>query len=126
MHMEGKHMSKAALVVQDEPAVRRLIRIRLEQDGVRVMEALSARQALSIYTECADQIGVVVTGTRMAGLDGSELFDALRAADPEVPVLFFTSSPPTLDPLPPNVAVFGKPYGLGDLLRAVRELIPAA
>jgi CheY-like chemotaxis protein len=119
-------MSKAALVVQDEPAVRRLLRIRLEQEGVRVVEAPSARQALAIYTEHAAQIGVVVTGSRMAGLDGDELLEALRATDPELPVLFFTSSPPACNPLPRNVAVFGKPYGLTDLLRAVRELIPAA
>jgi hypothetical protein len=43
-----------------------------------------------------------------------------------VPVFFFTSTPPATDPLPANVTVFGKPDGLGDLLQAVRELIPAA
>ena len=118
-------MSKAALLVQDEPAVRRLLRLRLEREGVPVVEAPSARQALAIYAERADMIGVVVSAVRMAGLDGDELLTALRQADPEVPVFFFTSTPPA-DPLPPNVAVFGKPHGLTDLLRAVRELIPAA
>jgi len=119
-------MSKAALVVQDEPGVRRLLRMRLEREGVRVVEAPSARQALAIYTERANEIGVVVSGTRMIGLDGDALLNALLEADPEVRVLFFTSSPPAANPLPPNVAVFGKPDGLGDLLQAVRDLIPAA
>ncbi len=119
-------MAKAALVVQDEPGVRRLLRMRLEQEGVRVVEAPSARQALAIYTERSNEIGVVVSGTRMVGLDGDGLLNALRQTDPEVPVLFFTSCPPAADPLPPRVAVFGKPDGLGDLLRAVRELLPAA
>ena len=118
-------MSKAALLVQDEPAVRRLLRLRLEREGVLVVEAPSARQALAIYADQGDRIGVVVTAVRMVGLDGDELLAALREADPEVPVFFFTSTPPA-EPLPPNVAVFGKPDGLSDLLRAVRECCPAA
>lgn len=118
-------MSKAALLVQDEPAVRRLLRMWLERDGVPVVEAPSARQALAIYAEDPSRIGVVVTAIRMTGLDGDELLAALRRADPDVPVFFFTSSPPVTDPLPDNVFVFGKPDGLGDLLRAVRELLPA-
>jgi CheY-like chemotaxis protein len=118
-------MSKAALLVQDEPAVRRLLRLRLEREGVAVVEAPSARQALAIYADQADRIGVVVTAVRMSGLDGGELLAALRRADPEVPVFFFTSTPPA-EPLPPNVSVFGKPDGLTDLLRAVRECCPAA
>src|SRR5947209_16210545 len=105
-------MSKAALVVQDEPGVRRLLRMRLEREGVRVVEAPSARQALAIYFERANEIGVVVSGTRMIGLDGDDLLAKLRETDPDVPVLFFTSSPPTAHPLPPRVAVFGKPDGL--------------
>jgi CheY-like chemotaxis protein len=119
-------MSKAALLVQDEPAVRRLLRLRLEREGVSVVEAPNARQAVAIYAERADQIGVVVSAVRMLGLDGDELLAALRETDPDVPVFFFSSTPPAADPLPPNVAVFGKPHGLTDLLRAVREVIPEA
>lgn len=118
-------MSKAALLVQDEPAVRRLLRMRLEHEGVPVVEAPSARQALAIYAEESARIAVVVSAMRMNGIDGDELLAALRQANPEVPIFFFTSTPPATDPLPPRVAVFGKPEGLGDLLRAVRELIPA-
>jgi CheY-like chemotaxis protein len=118
-------MSKAALLVQDEPAVRRLLRLRLEQEGVPVVEAPSARQALAIYADQGGRIGVVVSAVRMTGLDGGELLAALRLADPEVPVFFFTSTPPA-EPLPPNVSVFGKPHGLPDLLRAVRECCPVA
>ena len=119
-------MSKAALLVQDEPAVRRLLRMRLEREGVPVVEAPSARQALAIYGEERARIAVVVSGMRMTGLDGDELLAAFRQADPEVPFFFFTSTPPATQPLPPNVAVFGKPDGLGELLQAVRDLIPTA
>jgi DNA-binding NtrC family response regulator len=119
-------MPKAALVVQDEPAVRRLLRLRLEREGIPVLEAPNARQALTIYAERGPEIGVVVSGVRMAGLNGEDLLSALREADPDVRVFFFTSSPPAANRLPPGVSVFGKPDGLGDLLRAVRELIPAA
>ena len=119
-------MSKAALLVQDEPAVRRLLRLRLEQEGVPVVEAPSARQAVAIHAEHPGRIGVVVSAVRMTGLDGGELLAALRENDPQVPVFFFTSTPPAADPLPPNVAVFGKPHGLTDLLRAVRDAIPEA
>jgi CheY-like chemotaxis protein len=119
-------MSKAALLVQDEPALRRLLKMRLETEGVPVIEAPSSRQALAIYANEPARIGVVVSAMRMTGLDGDGLLAALRQADPDVPVFFFTSTPPTTDPLPPKVTVFGKPEGLSDLLRAVRELIPGA
>ena len=118
-------MSKIAMVVQDDPAVRRLLRLRLEREGVQVVEALTARQALAIYAERGPEIGVVVSGVRMAGLDGEDLLAALRESDPDVRVFFFTSSPPDTD-LPEGVSVFEKPHGLGDLLQAVRELIPTA
>jgi DNA-binding NtrC family response regulator len=116
-------MSKAALLVQDEPAVRRLLRIRFEGDGVPVVEAPSARQALAIFRQQSSDIGVVISAVRMNGLCGEDLLEALREADPVVPVLFFSSTPPN-EPLPPNVVVFDKPGGLGALVRAVRELIP--
>jgi CheY-like chemotaxis protein len=119
-------MSKAALLVQDEPAVRRLLRMRLEREGVPVVEAPSAHQAVTIYHAERSRIAVVVSAMRMTGLTGDELLSALRQANPDVPVFFFTSTPPATDPLPANVTVFGKPDGLGDLLQAVRELIPAA
>src|SRR5262249_28467662 len=118
-------MSKAALLVQDEPAVRRLLRIRLESEGGPVVEAPTARQALSVYSPQAPNLGVVISAVRLNGLRGEDLLEALRQSDPEVPVLFFSSTPPAADPLPPNVAVFDKPAGLGELLRAVRELIPS-
>ena len=103
-----------------------MLRLRLERKGVSVVEAPNARQAVAIYAERAEQIGVVVSAVRMVGLDGDELLAALRETDPQVPIFFFSSTPPAADPLPPNVAVFGKPHGLTDLLRAVREVIPAA
>ena len=118
-------MSKAALLVQDEPAVRRLLRLRLEREGVPVVEAPSARQAVAIHAERPDHIGVVVSAVRMSGLDGGELLAALRENDPDIPVFFFTSTP-LAEPLPPNVSVFGKPHGLTDLLRAVRACCPVA
>jgi len=117
-------MAKAALVIHDDSGLRKLLRVRLENDGVQVLEAGDRRLAMEIYKTHPGQIGVVVSGVRMKGVDVGTLLDDFRKADPSVPFFLFTSHAPDLDLAKTQaIRVFGKPEGLNDLLQSVREVL---
>src|SRR5205807_9380879 len=88
---KGKTMAATALIVHDEPSLRKLLRIRLENDGIPVREVHNVHRATEEFASAADEIGVVISGVRMAGLGGPELLAAVRQVRSDVPVFFFTS-----------------------------------
>jgi diguanylate cyclase (GGDEF)-like protein len=73
------------LVVEPDPAIRRLFRVGLEVDGARVLESASAAQAHELLSDrlaAAEVTGVIA-------LD--EVVDDLRGALPDVPVVVTSS-----------------------------------
>ncbi len=67
------------LVVDDEPAVRTATTRMLERLGLQAIAASSGEEALRLYDEHADQIGLVVLDMGMPGMHGADVFRALRA-----------------------------------------------
>ncbi|WP_423794592.1 sigma-54-dependent transcriptional regulator [Methylobacterium durans] len=80
--------SERIVFVDDEADVRRANRQSLELDGFAVEVFDAAEPALAAIL--ADPPGVVVSDVRLPGLDGRGLFAALRAADPDLPVILIT------------------------------------
>jgi two-component system, cell cycle sensor histidine kinase and response regulator CckA len=72
------------LVVEDEPAVRRLARRILEGAGYRVVEAADPVEASVVFDEHRDQIALLLTDVVMPGGTGPELYESLRATKPEL------------------------------------------
>ncbi|HEX4452589.1 MAG TPA: response regulator [Kofleriaceae bacterium] len=66
------------LVVDDEPAVRRATTRMLERLGWRTLAAADGEQALALYDQHADEIGLVVLDMGMPGMTGSDVFRELR------------------------------------------------
>ncbi len=77
------------LVVDDEPAVRRATTRMLERLGLRTLAAADGEQALALYDQHADEIGLVVLDMGMPGMTGSDVFRELRARS-KVSVLIAT------------------------------------
>ncbi len=75
------------LLVDDEPAVLFTLEEVLDERGYRVVSATSGQEAL---TKIAG-IDVVVTDLAMPGMDGMALLAALRAREPELPVILLTA-----------------------------------
>jgi two-component system, cell cycle sensor histidine kinase and response regulator CckA len=72
------------LVVEDEPAVRRLARRILEGAGYRVVEAGDPVEASSVFDQHRDQIALLLTDVVMPGGTGPALYETLRATKPEL------------------------------------------
>ncbi|MBI3447921.1 MAG: response regulator [Acidobacteria bacterium] len=68
------------LVVDDEPSLRRLYRVELEQAGFEVSVAASAEEAL-VQVQ-GERPAVVVMDIRMPGMDGLELMSRILALEP--------------------------------------------
>jgi diguanylate cyclase (GGDEF)-like protein len=75
------------LVVEDNAVTRKMMRLALNADGYRVIEAERAVDALRLFTE--EKPALVVSDLTLPDLDGFELFERLKRLDPDahVPVL---------------------------------------
>lgn len=78
------------LYVEDDPEYRLAVRSVLTSDGYDVVEAESAEQALSLFSEHKPDIALV--DLMMEEVDaGIELVRALRASGEDIPVFLLTS-----------------------------------
>ena len=117
------------LLVEDEPAVRRLMATVLQEHGYSVLEAPSGDDALAALADSPQSIDLLVTDVVMPGLDGPTLAARLRQGSADLRVLLVSGHP--RDRLPegieesPDMAFLRKPFGVRDLAQAVRDLLEA-
>jgi nitrogen-specific signal transduction histidine kinase len=78
------------LVVDDEPGVRELVRIILEEHGYTVLEAGHGEEALQVCQRHAGSIHLLLSDVVMPGLIGAPLVERVRALRPAVKVLFMS------------------------------------
>ena len=113
------------LLVDDDPDLLRLLSLRLAAAGHTVETADSGEKALAGFTPFRPDL--VVTDLRMGGMDGLALFDAVRQANPSLPVLILTahgSIPEAVEAT--RRGVFGfltKPFDGKDLLAEVARAL---
>ena len=85
------------LVVDDEPAVNRLVTRYLTHLGYKVLDARSAEAALAIVRRQEPRIDLVLSDVVMPGVGGTELAATLLATAPGPSVILMTGV------LPPEV-----------------------
>ncbi|MBI3179317.1 MAG: response regulator [Deltaproteobacteria bacterium] len=118
--------SAVVLVVDDEDAVRDMLRRLLERSGYKVIEAHDGVSALESYREHQSEIGLVILDLVMPQMAGAEVFRHLRDIDPEVRVLVSTGFD---DGQAEEVVALGasgylrKPYRLRDMVAAVQQAL---
>ena len=109
-------------LVEDDLAIRDATVQALMLEGAEVTAFPDARAALGWLN--ADYPGVVVSDVRMPGMDGIAFFAALRAIDPELPVILVTGHGDVamaVEAMKNGAADFlTKPYASADLIRALR------
>jgi two-component system response regulator AtoC len=81
--------SQAVLIVDDDPAIVKVLGSILAQDGIASVSAESGERALEIMDERA--VDVVVSDLRMPGMDGLTLLERLTSRWSEVPVIILTA-----------------------------------
>ncbi len=79
-----------ALVVDDDIGVRDLVEEVLTRTGIGVLTASDGRDAIETFRRNAAEISVIVLDRTMPAASGLEVFDALRAIDPEARVVLMS------------------------------------
>ncbi|HTV01999.1 MAG TPA: response regulator [Luteitalea sp.] len=117
---------ECVLVVEDELAVREMVRDVLVRQGYRVYEAGSGREALDLWTRHARDIELVLTDIVMPdGIMGTDLVQRLMTDRPDLPVIFTSGYSHESDrvqmDLVEGVNFLQKPYRPTTLVRLLRE-----
>jgi CheY-like chemotaxis protein len=87
----GRFSNKLALVVDDDPLVRRVAVRLLQKMGLRVLQAGDAEEALRIHAGQQEaRIELLLTDIVMPGDNGRTLARHLRARDPQLAVVFMS------------------------------------
>ena len=77
------------LVVDDDPDLLKLLQIRLDAAGYETLCASNGEAAIAKLSMVRPHL--VITDLRMPGMDGMGLFDQIRAAHPNLPVIILTA-----------------------------------
>jgi two-component system cell cycle sensor histidine kinase/response regulator CckA len=77
-----------ALVVDDDPGVRRGLRRSLEHVGYTVIDAASTEEAMELLQRTHVPVDLLVTDVEMPGLSGESLVSRVRAQWPAMPVVY--------------------------------------
>lgn len=75
------------LIVDDNPADRRMMSIILESENYHVLEASSGEAGLKILKSHKDEIALVLTDMLMPGMDGMRLVQMIRKISPHQKVI---------------------------------------
>ena len=121
--------SETVLLVEDEEAVRNIVRAALEAQGYHLLVAASGEIALTLFKQNADAIQLVITDVVLPNMNGREVARRIHKKKPEIVVLFMSgytdvalnehASPDD------HVHFIGKPFTPAALARKVRELLDA-
>jgi len=133
-HREGvlrlERGSETVLVVEDEPAVRRITVDSLKRQGYRVHEAENGRTALDLARRLGPDIQLVVSDVVMPEMGGVEFVSELRQFLPNMPVLFLSGYSEEAirrqGELQRDARLLQKPFDLRELHSHVRELLSRA
>jgi two-component system cell cycle sensor histidine kinase/response regulator CckA len=115
-----------ALVVDDEPLVRRMVALVLEQDGISVLSAESGADAIELSRSHHGEIDLLVSDIRMPQMDGCTLANQLQAENPDLPVLLISGYYENDAAERYRFPILPKPFSVTNLLRMVHELLNRA
>jgi DNA-binding response OmpR family regulator len=114
------------VVADEDPQLLQLMVRTLRDAGYCVFQAYDGRAAydLSLAPRTVD---LLITNTRMPGLEGPEVIRRVREQLPELPILHVKNQDQPPDPppdgLPPDVPTLAEPFTERQLLAAVRQLL---
>ena len=83
-------MTAEILIVDDEAAIRDIVADILEDEGYAVLRAAESREALHLVDRRPPDLVLLDVWLEGSELDGIEVLDAIRAREPELPVLIIS------------------------------------
>jgi two-component system KDP operon response regulator KdpE len=112
------------LVIDDEPPIRKLLRMGLTTQGYQILEAPNGKTALELLSETPD---LIILDLGLPDIDGHELLRMVRARSESVPIVVLSSRGDEAGKI--QALDFGaddyvtKPFGMGELLARMRAAL---
>ena len=112
------------LVVDDEPPIRKLLRMGLNAHGYQILEAANGKAALELLKETPD---LVILDLGLPDTQGLELLLTMRARNESVPIVVLSSRGDEAGKV--QALDFGaddyvtKPFGMDELLARIRAAL---
>ncbi len=119
---------KRILVVDDDPGMREMVKLLLNDEGYHVFEAANGKHAMEcLKNESPD---LVITDIIMEEMDGVEIIMEIRENYPDIKIIAMSGGSKisaahyleSASDLGADYA-FTKPFALPDMLKAIKELI---
>jgi len=112
------------LVIDDEPPIRKLLRMGLSTQGYEIMEAPSGRLSLELLSQKPD---LIILDLGLPDIQGLELLRTIRARDDAVPIVVLSSRGDEVGKV--EALDLGaddyvtKPFGMEELLARMRAAL---
>lgn len=124
--VESDGAGRTVLLVEDDQAVRMLVKVVLEQLGYTALEASEALVAIPILAS-GRRIDLMISDVGLPGMNGRELAEVARKHRPELPILFATGYAENAairsNFLGANMDLIAKPFTVELLAAKVSEMI---
>ncbi len=115
------------LLVEDEPAVRKITSRTLEARGYNLLTAADGAEAVALYAKHQRSIHLVLTDMMMPVMDGAATIQVLKRVNPRVRIIAASglNDANTQDKALQLGArrFLSKPYNADSMLRAIREVL---
>ncbi|RJO65827.1 MAG: response regulator [Myxococcales bacterium] len=119
--------SQFVLIAEDDVANRSVLEKFLSMDGYAIFSADNGVEALRLFGDHADNIGLCLIDANMPELDGLSVIREIRAKDASLPVFLLTGEADRQAPLPTAelriTRHFVKPFDWQELRGAVASVM---
>jgi PAS domain S-box-containing protein len=125
--LQPRRGTETILVAEDDPEVRSMIRLVLTGNGYHVMEAVDGEDALTLLSRQNGSVHLLLLDVIMPKKNGKEVYDAVRATDPHIKVIFMSGyTADIIDKkgiLDQSLNFIAKPIAPMELLHLIREVL---
>jgi two-component system KDP operon response regulator KdpE len=114
----------AILLIEDEPPVKKFLRITMQTQNYKVIEASTGQEGLKLAA--MEQPDVIVLDLGLPDMDGIEIIKAVRGWSPKVPIIVVSARGREQDKVIALDAgaddYISKPFSVGELLARLRVI----
>ncbi len=118
--------TETILVIEDDRAVRELVKLALERAGFTVLTAVDGADGIQTAAAWEGPLDLILSDLVMPGASGSEVVAELAPRRPEAKIMLMTGfhdALPAHGGLPAGASVIRKPFSPRELVSRVRELL---
>lgn len=101
-------MEKLILIVEDEESIRKFVKINLERDGFKVLEAETGEKGVEIAGR--ENIDIAILDIMLPNMDGFQVCKILREKFPSMGIIILTAKSQDMD------KIMGLEYGTDDYM----------